>query len=254
MQQTYTLLYGCAKYLFEQPEYRFFRSHIHEGMTMLDIGAHTGYYSRLFSSLVGPRGRVFSFEPDPWSFEVLRNHTRRRQNIQCVPSAAGDAIQQHRFYPNACNRANSSLFHMPFAEDPIVVEMTTVDSFCRTQQISNIDAMKIDVEGAETIVLRGAAELLATYPPAWIALELNLEGLLRGGSSAANLCTLLQSIGYELHSLSSCGKPMPIADHFAFIHGCTQGYVNIIAIRKHSPHSEDATLHCTCDCHVSAHK
>ncbi|PIR49787.1 hypothetical protein COU79_02960 [Candidatus Peregrinibacteria bacterium CG10_big_fil_rev_8_21_14_0_10_54_7] len=254
MQQTYALLYGCVKYFFEQREHHFFCSHICEGMTILDVGAHTGYYSCLFSSLVGTHGRVYSFEPDPWSFEVLRNHTRHRENIQQIPSAVGDTVQQSRFFPNTRNRANSSLFPGPFSEDQIEVEMTTIDSFCNKQHLSRIDALKIDVEGAETTVLRGAKNLLTSHPPAWIAIELNPQEMLKGGHNAADLCTFLHNFGYGLHSLSSLGKPVPIGDLPAFIRECTQEYANMIAIRKHPPARKNATLHSTCESHVPAHK
>lgn len=254
MQETYSLLYGCAKYLLEQPEYRFFRSHLCEGMTILDIGAHTGYYSRLFSSLVGAQGRVYSFEPDPWSFEVLRGHTYKRNNIKQVSSAVGDAVRRSYFYPNARSRADSSLFPRPFSGEPIVVGMTTIDSFCSEQNVPRIDAMKIDVEGAETTVLRGAKELLRKHSPSWIALELYPEVLLREGSSVDDLCTLLRHFGYELHSLSSRGEPVPIGDIHAFVSDCSLGYTNIVAIRKHPISPKNATLHCTCGNRVSAHK
>jgi len=252
IQQTYAQLYGGAKYLLEQPEHRFFRTHISEGMIILDVGAHTGYYSRLFSSLVGTHGRVYSFEPDPWSFEVLRNYTHHRENIQRVPSAVGDTTQQSTFFPNTRNRANSSLFPGLFSEAPIVVEMTSIDSFCEKQSIPKIDAIKIDVEGAEISVLRGAEELLKTYPPSWIAAELHPQELLKGGYNAADLCTLLQHFGYELHRLSSRGKLVPIGDLHAFIRDCTQEYANMIAIRKHPPAPWNATLHYNCGSCVPA--
>ena len=254
MHCTYTQLYGGAKYLLEQPEYRFFRSHLCEGMTILDIGAHTGYYSRLFSSLVGTRGRVYSFEPDPWSFEVLRGHTYKRNNIKQVSSAVGDAVRRSYFYPNTRSRADSSLSPRPFSGEPIVVGMTTIDSFCSEQNVPRIDAMKIDVEGAETAVLRGAKELLRKHSPSWIALELYPEGLLREGSSVDDLCTLLHQFGYELHSLSPRGEPVPIGDLHAFIHDCVQAYANMIAILKHPASPKNATLLSTCESHVPAHK
>ena len=230
----YAQLYGGAKHILERPEHRFFQKNLFPGMTIFDVGAHTGHYSALFSTLVGAQGRVYSFEPDTWSFSALRNHLQHRSNVQQMPLALGSVIQKTSFYPNAQSRANSSLLRRTHSEEPITVDMTTIDSFCSQQGIKQIDALKIDTEGAETAVLHGAETLLKEHPPLWIMVELFPEILQKAGTSTSELCAILLQSNYLLNSLSSDGSCLPIADIDAFMLGCSSGYANIVAFHRHS--------------------
>ena len=66
---------------------------IRPGMTVVDIGAHIGYYTCQFSRLVGPDGGVVSFEPHPRNYELLERNTRGRRNVTLVRKAAAERPQ-----------------------------------------------------------------------------------------------------------------------------------------------------------------
>lgn len=231
----YAFAFSCAKRFLEKPEHRFFRQYIRRGMTVFDIGAHSGHYTNFFSSLVGEHGCVYSFEPDPWSFEVLRHSTAQKSNIRNMQLALGSAEEKTSFYPNARSRADSSLFYREHAEEPTAVTMKSIDSFCREQSIAHIDAMKIDAEGAEFAILQGAQTTIAAVVPQWIFLELFPLALQRAHSSPKALCAFLTERGYKLHSLSPDGQPIPITNPPAFIaQHATGNYTNIVAVHEHS--------------------
>lgn len=229
IQSGYAILFGCAKRLLEKPEHRFFRKHIRNGMVICDVGAHSGYYSKIFSSLVGDRGRVLSFEPEPWCFAILKHQLRTKRNTESFQFALGSSKKTVHFYPDAQSRANSSVTKGPYSEQPVEVDMTTLDLFCTEHGITHIDALKIDTEGSETAVLRGARALLSTAPPQWICIEIFQKALKSAGSDAAELCTLLLKFGYVLHSISKSGTLRTITDIEAFLQQYEDSYTNIVA-------------------------
>lgn len=131
------------------------------GDTLLDVGAHVGYYTLVSSGLVGAGGRVYAFEPNPRNVRFLRRHVEANAaaNVQVVESAVSDRAGTVRFDFGS----GSGTGHIAEA-GTLEVRATRVDDFVREQGISP-GAMKIDVEGAEVRVLRGALETLRRSRP-----------------------------------------------------------------------------------------
>jgi FkbM family methyltransferase len=142
------------------------------GDTVLDIGAHIGYFSLLFSTLVGETGRVFSFEPTPATFDVLSANARRRPNITVTQAAVGDEAGQHEMTAydlryvafNTLSEAN----RLPAKADAhgtrITVTLLRLDDFLRERGIVP-DVIKIDAENFENHVIGGLLETLAAHHP-----------------------------------------------------------------------------------------
>jgi FkbM family methyltransferase len=148
------------------------------GGTVLDLGAHIGFLSLYFASLVGPEGRVFAFEPGPNNLAYLRRNARARSNLTVVPCGAGDENGQRVFYTETLTGQNNSFIrdfdildkYRKMAFDSMIrvkeerVEVVTLDSFVRREALRP-DLIKIDVEGFEENVLRGAQEVLSILRP-----------------------------------------------------------------------------------------
>lgn len=148
------------------------------GGTVLDVGAHIGFLSQYFASLVGPQGRVFAFEPGPNNLPYLRRNARARPNVTVVPRGAGDSEGERVFYTETLTGQNNSFVHdfdifekyRKMAFDPRIrvkeerVEMVTLDGFTGREGI-HPDLIKIDVEGFEEPVLRGARAVLERDRP-----------------------------------------------------------------------------------------
>jgi FkbM family methyltransferase len=144
-----------------------------EGQTILDVGAWIGPYTLLFSSLVGTTGRVYAFEPDPNAFRTLSCNVSKNAstNVRVEPLCLTDFVGKAKLRSGRFGQSLSSLMTIGNGETQreIVVNTTTIDTYCDENGIQP-DGMKIDVEGAEGLVLRGCRNVIKTYAP-WVLLE-----------------------------------------------------------------------------------
>src|SRR5262249_27450038 len=139
------------------------RAFLHEGGAFLDIGAHAGYFSLLASDRVGPSGRVYAVEPNPVTFASLERHLARNHagNVRATMCGLADApgvIALH----TPPSRLDYNATMLPRADwTRVEVPARTLDDCAREWGMARIDLMKIDVEGAEPLVLAGGAGTLA---------------------------------------------------------------------------------------------
>lgn len=146
---------------FERAERSLFRKILRPGDIVFDIGANIGYHAALFANLIKPDGRLIAFEPQP----ALLGNLRR--TIEAIPHA-------RLFECLLCDRPGEAMLHAPAhgyhmlagMSDPgvpsqaIACEAETLDRLHTSGEIPLPDFIKIDVEGAEFLVLRGARRLL----------------------------------------------------------------------------------------------
>ena len=179
---------------------RSIQDHVQLGTRVLDIGAQSGFYSLLLSRLVGPEGMVFAFEPLPANFRILEENLRLNsiQNVTIRREAVSDFSGNISFdFP----REEVSLIAGPLLESDNLgtfqVPAISLDDFFR-QTGQPIQFIKMDVEGAETAVLRGAVQTLKAFHPSMVV-ELHHD-LPQDGLHPA--ITLLQELGYQIEWLN----------------------------------------------------
>lgn len=146
---------------YEPEQTRLFQEHVRPGDTVLDIGAHVGYYSLLSSVLAGDAGTVWAFEPNPHNCAFLRRHVEinRRGNVRVTEAAVSDAAGRARFdFGRGSGTGRLS------GDGAIEVATVRLDDFVRERGIAPT-AVKIDVEGAEVQVLEGARATLGEHRP-----------------------------------------------------------------------------------------
>jgi FkbM family methyltransferase len=162
-----------------------FERAIRPGMTVLDVGANSGYYTLLAARLVGASGKVFAFEPDPRTVESLRANVRANglNNVRVVPRAASDRAGPRAFHLSR-TAAHSGL-HRSTTMDAVSAT-TSVDSVAADDALQGetMDVIKIDVEGVEPAVLRGLSRTLGANPDVRLFLEFNPATLEAAGVSA----------------------------------------------------------------------
>lgn len=179
--------------------------HVTPGGTFVDVGAHVGWYTLQAARVVGPKGRVIAVEPNRETLAVLRAniHASGIDRIVVVaPVACADSETALTLY--AASRENtgeSSLSRTNASQEfPIaasyMVRARRLDDIVREAGPGHVDAIKIDVEGAEFLVLKGAAETLDRDRPT-VSVELIDHQLRSMGSSAAELTSFMQSHGYR---------------------------------------------------------
>jgi FkbM family methyltransferase len=146
---------------YEREQTRLFQEWIRPGDTVLDVGAHVGYYTLLASVLAGDNGTVWAFEPNPRNFRFLERHARinGRRNVRAEQAAVSDAEGSARFDFGT----GSGTGHLARG-GALEVRTVRLDDFCRRHGVRPA-AVKIDVEGAEGAVLEGARETLAAARP-----------------------------------------------------------------------------------------
>lgn len=144
-------------------EYEAFRAAVRPGATVFDIGANVGAYTLLFAQWVGSAGRVVAFEPAPASAAGLRDQLRLNgvaDRVQVVEYAVSDVVGTSRFEADHANGANALVPDGYRGDHAVSVRTTSLDAFCEANCLRP-DVIKIDVEGAELDVLRGARRTLA---------------------------------------------------------------------------------------------
>ena len=170
---------------YEREQTRLFEAHVRPGQTVLDVGAHVGYYTLLASSLVGPRGAVWAFEPSPHNARFLRRHVRlnRCANVRVEEGAVSSREGTAWFAPGS----GSGTGHLA-GSGRFQVRTVALDAWCAEREIRP-DVVKIDVEGAEREVLEGARRVLETARP--------LLFLSTHGAEVHAACLeLLRGVGY----------------------------------------------------------
>lgn len=137
------------------------------GGTFFDVGSHVGYFALVASRCVGPEGRVVALEPDPSSFLRLCDHVEGNGLTNVIPlqAAAWDEAGSVDFASSSALDGGVRGSVTVQGAGGIEVESITLDELA---DVEAPDAVKLDVEGGETIALRGAKKLLAKRCTRWI--------------------------------------------------------------------------------------
>lgn len=162
---------------FELRERRFVERLLQPGMIMLDIGAHHGLYTLLGSRNVGTQGRVLAFEPSTRERNHLLTHLRlnRCKNVDVEPVALGRKVGSGELFVVDGMETGCNCLRPPSVSEPtfkVAVHVDTLDDYLERRRIERVDFIKIDVEGAELEVFKGATRLLNRRPRPIILAEI----------------------------------------------------------------------------------
>jgi FkbM family methyltransferase len=177
------------------------------GATVLDLGAHVGLHTLMLSRRAGSSGRVFAVEPSPATAALLMQHLRWNNcdNVQVIEALIGDEEREVAFAYRP-DPMDSGGFANSLAYDiggkTTTVRMTTIDRICAG---CHPDLIKMDVEGAELLALRGARQTLARAAPL-LVLSVHPEAMRALGTTPADLVAFLGAFGYEGRDLE--GRPV----------------------------------------------
>jgi FkbM family methyltransferase len=206
----------------ELAEWAFYLDYLKPGMIAFDVGAYLGEVTLLFSKLVGPTGRVHSFEPVDTTFRRLVSNiagfgrTNVDLNLAAVSNVCGPAMI-YLFGPDSLSW--SSLADRPLEDYGIpassrTIQQTstvTIDSYCRDHAIDSIDLLKVDVEGAELEVLRGADELLRSRRIGCCAFEFG-QTTFDLGHDPLEITHYLKAVGYDVRNVVAGDRVFPGGD------------------------------------------
>lgn len=195
-------------------EYAAFKSAVISGATVFDVGANLGAYTVLFAQWVGPRGRVFAFEPAPDTRsglvrQVALNGVDMRVEVRPEAVAASSGVRSlHASGLRGDNRLASA--DAAPDGDCLPVPTTSIDEFCEGGGIDP-DVLKIDVEGAELDVLRGARRTIARRGSSlMLFVELHPRIWGQSGVSRGDLEDELAAQGLTIERIDDGGDPWAI--------------------------------------------
>ncbi|MBT1702029.1 FkbM family methyltransferase [Chryseosolibacter indicus] len=175
---------------------------------IFDIGAHHGRFAAQIAARFAS-AKIYCFEPSPDSFKTLKQNLNL-EKFALVQAALSDFTGLADFYINEFDETNSllpskttfsAIDRLTTKKEVISVRVSTVDEYCREQNISALDVLKIDVQGNTLKTLRGAEYLLRTKRIKIIYCEVEFLEIYEGQSLFHDVTLCLQKFGYSLYSL-----------------------------------------------------
>jgi FkbM family methyltransferase len=188
-----------------EPEVKVLGQLIKSGGVCIDVGGAYGRYALPLSRIVGPQGKIFSFEPGSYSWKVLKfiklffgldnvviikkAVSDRAGSIElCVPSKKSGKLGASLAHIRASPQADS------FCE---TVDMLTLDGFVKQEGLSRLDLIKCDTEGAELLVFQGAATVIERFKPI-VLTEIDANNLARFGQKPSDILDFFRARNYRL--------------------------------------------------------
>lgn len=204
--------------MFERETVNAYRQLNLNGCTVLDIGANIGAHTLHLGKAVGESGRVYAFEPTRYCFDKLL------KNISLNPELASQIIPHRTLLVDETNSIHSDEIYSSWplissdeghpehcgqlkdASNAVVVRL---DDFIQSEEIDSVDLIKLDVDGNESKVLRGAEACLGRFRPKIIMELATSYHDDDSPDSAKELLRILSASGYDLHNLDT-GNRLPI--------------------------------------------
>ena len=198
----------------ERQVHRLLAARLRPGMVCFDVGANIGELTLHMARRVAPAGHVHAFEPAPLLLPRLRAHVARNpagaavtvhpvalcDREGSVEMATAPAAVGNQGMASLVNTTHDSLSELH------TVPTTTLDAFVATRDIPRVDFMKIDIQGAEPLLLDGGRHVFGTLGPD-LVMEVSPGDMAPIGRSASDLLVQLESFGYAVHSIAPDGTP-----------------------------------------------
>lgn len=190
----------------------FLKTLVKPGMIVFDVGANVGVHSILTGSRVTDSGTVFAFEPNPGIRRRLQKNLQLNDlehRVSVIPLGLSDRTGKARFWvplEGSPNMGISSLH--PSADLPVEIEilLSTLDDFFERQGLERLDVLKIDTEGNDMAVLRGARNVLERFSPT-IIVEIHYgDGSDRAERAIEEGKRFLIEAGYDFYRFSRLGR------------------------------------------------
>ena len=182
-----------------------FKKIVKPGMITVDIGAHIGYYTRLFSRLTGKHGRVLAFEADPENFLLLQKNTGRLANVSLHNVAVSEKIGQIDFYHSEDKTGCHSTIPADFRQKKLTVRATDLDSALQSAGDSRVDIIKMDIEGGEVLAIRGMQHILAANQEIALVTEFNPECLIQAKTQPVDFLKQINALGFKIFAITGSG-------------------------------------------------
>ena len=199
-QEDITVCGALALGAFENRELEIFRSAVGTGMTIVDIGANIGLYTVIASHRVGPNGKIFAYEPEKENYAILVKNIRlnQRHNSIALQVALSDKIEKRNLYLAEDNKGHHSFAKDSSANIPVSVITDTLDHSLEKYGSPIVDIIKMDIEGAEPLALKGMAQTITRNSDIIIFTEIYPNAIRRLGQNPLDFLALLAEFSLSI--------------------------------------------------------
>ena len=217
--------------VYEVEPLEFTLSRLQAGSTFVDVGANIGVFALPVARKVGSSGCVLAIEPSSNVFPYLKRNIilNGSSNVRLRQCAAFDSDSEIlRFYEAPIDHFGMGALAAQFHTKPVAVPAQTLDRILDEERIGRVTLLKVDVEGFEGAVFRGAKRLLTGDDPPLIVFEFSdwAEARVLGGR-VGDAQWVLRGYGYHIWRLSdfACKRGQPLGD------AVVSGYETLVAVR-----------------------
>jgi len=221
----YNPLYFFYKKLSDKQIIEWLSGQIKPGMNVVDVGGNIGFYTILFSRLVGEHGKVNVFEPDTVNFNHLKQNTKGLRNVSINHCAIAERSGMIGLFRSEELNVDHQTYDIGENRTSIEIPCITLDDYFHQNEC--IDFIKIDIQGYEYHALLGMRETIKRSRPTVIFSEFWPYGLQKAGVDPNEYLALLRELGFELKYWLS---PEGIDNREKF--DDKNFYTNIYGIRK----------------------
>ncbi len=196
----------------EEFEASLFEKNIHLGDTVIDIGAHIGYYTLIAAKKVGPTGKVYAFEPLLKNFKLLKKNVQVNGYINVI--AVNKAVSNRNgtsklFLSREDNFGDQRIYDPEGNRSSITIGTVRLDSYFKNKD-QKINMIKMDIQGAEVKALTGAQAILRKNNHLKLFTEFWPKGLRQCGSSGQQYLDLLRKYNFKLFEINSGLKKVSV--------------------------------------------
>ncbi|MES2772730.1 MAG: FkbM family methyltransferase [Bacteroidota bacterium] len=220
-------LTGCKSHPSEIRLAKWMINNIQPGWDTMDVGAHFGYYTLLLHELTGPHGKTIAFEPSRLAFEKLTLNVAKQDRILAINLGAGSITGKQLLAERGTRSSESNSFFDLAGARTILAAIVKLDDWIQEHAIIP-KFIKVDVEGGEWELVKGASALLFLYHPI-IAMEIRTVHFEESYYPAIEW---LKANGYRMYSLAADGGLMHCGDAWSYLQSGNTHSDNFLFIAK----------------------
>jgi len=204
------------------------KMYIGRGHVVIDAGANIGVFSVLMSKLVGGRGKVYAFEPDKINFEILLKNLKinKCDNVIPINKALSDKNGRIKLYLSEWNKGDHRIYPSDEKRKSIEIETVTLDSFLKEK----IDFLKIDIQGAEALMFKGAKKSIFKNKPKFI-LEFWPVGIKDSGEDYVEFIKQINK-NFNLYQINQENKKVDYLEILKLTPLAKRNFLNLLCIPK----------------------
>jgi len=229
--------------VYEEFETEIVKKIIKKGDVVVDVGANIGYYTLIFAKLVGNDGKVFSFEPEPTNFNLLKKNVEINgyKNVVLIKKAVSTKTDKTMLYIANDNKGSHTLVNAKHDGEFIEIDSVRLDDYFKNYY-GKINFVKIDIEGSEASAIKGMSSLLRKMGQIKIMTEFSPFMLDKSDINSKIYIELLNELDFEIYNLDGKKRKIIPADVYYLLKRYTtkkENHANLLCIKKNQTIDKD---------------